>query len=474
MKRMILFFSTLLPIFSDGVAITPEQFAKDFLESNIELQMQQSSGQSAVHELESNWGRYIPRVYGKGSISEDKSDPLMPQLPHHLKQQSTEVGLETNTSYGVGINLGVKQDWSTQTVNTAEMERARSEVFGKVSIDLLKNIGGRIDRKQQSSWTNSQELSTIQLETQKDYLLFQALSLFAQYNYLKEQRVVTEEIEKNAQMLVTLADKRNRQGLKNQRDQLIYRSNLSSIKNSLLAIDHRLIDLRSQLGSIMGKEGEESDFHCPLNLINAPMVIPSLTQTNRQTQLFHTQLEVAANEKDVADYQLLPDLKIIASWQGIGNQEQLNDSWDDSLGRNKERQAIELQLTMPLSFSAEREKLSSKMQLRKKASDQIRQAEIDHRQNNQELQQRYQLSQQKIEAAKRHRENENEKYLNELQEFKKGMRNTMDLVQFQNDYLKAKLMEAEVYWERFNTFNQLLLENDSLKTEYSKGNKIWK
>ena len=198
MKKFIIANGIMLALVNTGLALTPQQFARDFIKNNLELKINENIAQSSIHEIESNWGRYTPSLMAKLGWSEDKSDPLMPQLPHHLEQSYGEVGIASQTAYGIGVNLSTKQDSSNQTVNTSDLERARSEIAGKISVDLMKNIAGRIDLHQQRNWPKLQEIAKMQQVEKNEILLFQALSLFAQYNYLQEQSSVTKEIEKNA------------------------------------------------------------------------------------------------------------------------------------------------------------------------------------------------------------------------------------------------------------------------------------
>ncbi len=486
MKIYIWSFAFSLSFLSSGVWASAEyQEFVDLLKSNnTQLKVLELDPDILSQRQKAYWGKYDTQLNVKTWLYKDNKDPDVATMPRNFQVKAIELSLSKKIGAGVRSTVWAQrmgQDFETQTptmtgFSSENQALAKNGIGASLNVDLLKNIGGQLDQVQEEGLILQDHLSETQKVKRQTIYLRQALHLFNQWILsVNEERLNRKSLEQ-AQQLWAQAKLRQKRGVRDNRELLVYHENVLNserrVLQSRLAVESIALEIQQQLGvaqvenllteRFLWKDLGGDD----LNILKKIKdIVPTQFGTSSvDHQLLSWQKQNIENRLSEFSRLKLPQLELELGAKNWGSEETQGESWSELKSRDKWEYQIALNLVFPLENRAAKashrsQKIAYKQyeyQKKEQLEKSLLKAKL--------LQEQASIYFRSWELGREVVRVSQTKYRNELKEYERGRSQAHDVVNFFNELQQRELelLHAMVVLKEV-IFDYLELNDELLK-----------
>ncbi len=459
-----------------------DDIAKMIVERNIIVESYSHQQKEFSHTSNQILGNYDYSLSLSVSKYRDKALQDSVATPSNINTNSYKLKMNKKWQYGIKSSLFVTNDQNEYTgvdfgtFSAQEYSKNKNYLGASLEVDLSQNIGGRIDRAILDNLDDQQELYKMSAQEKIESYLFLGISEFYQAILNGKRSNLYFEMKDSAMKLLRKAEVRRRKGVVDNRELLVYRSNLSSMNQLTIQSQNVLDKSKTNFAKYVDIDLDEKVFVGDVIISEKERLylrkiqrqdFASLAKKNRTVRIFKNQLKRDKRELKNSSRLLLPQMSLSFSAMGTGSDDNFGDSFKQARSFDKPQYAVGLSVTFPLGNRTARNKHSAMKHLVRRRQleyqDGIKNTTNDLKLVAAELSRLLKLS----DISRKHQQNEKKKYRNELKEYSRGRSGAKDVVQFQNDYFNAKIKTAEAVIGYKVALNRYLLMTGDISNYYS-------
>lgn len=194
--------------------------------------------------------RYGPELFSTATYGKTNRLPVMQQAPTFSPSETFEVGIRKKLSYGVDTSLSFFSDQSSSADNTI-VRSTSSGLKASVSVDIWKNLMGKIDSLQIKSLALQKQKAEIQFDVDRKSLEVGLRKIYWALVMNKEATAVTVEILGSSEKQLKESRKKMRESVGTTADVSRFAAQVSTQKATIAALKYQRATLILQLKQLL-------------------------------------------------------------------------------------------------------------------------------------------------------------------------------------------------------------------------------
>lgn len=326
-----------------------------------EILGQQIRAQEADNALTRFSDQFRPELYADFSYRRTKEEAFIEFQPIISPRTRAELGLRKNLNRGMSLEGSLVSD----NLNFDLPDGRRSPAIGyaqlSLALDLWKNFLGKKDHYSQAALNEMYSKNQILAQIGKSNFWIQLRSLFWQIVMLEEQKQIAKRVLKLSERQEADAQNRFRNGISDQAELALYRSQSASRADEILNIKFRQEQLLRSLRSMLPEiEDQKFTIKAPdSNKVRAE-VLSCIAQVQQQETppkeySFYDEVIEAAEkhyEAKISETKLYDDidLRFTGSLFTQAVDSQFYGAFEEGFSQSRQGFEVRLQLEVPFSL----------------------------------------------------------------------------------------------------------------------------
>ncbi len=439
---------------------------------DIKAQLEASNFQTTSFDERFQWN-----VTGKVSHSDSNEKAIAAFFPTFGPTYRYETGLNKKLKYGVQFDAGVFVDQQS-TTNKVIDQATRTGVTLGFSVDLWRNLFGRIDRAQYSDMNDMNKRSQLQADINSKVVMLEMRKLYWSIVANDLQTKITQQLLKTSQNQLNQARKRGQQFIADKGEIARYRAQVNSRVATIKSLEYQrdllIQSLKQSVPHLSSNQIRLAPVDLDKNYVNIYKcaqkigAYKEIPWDNTKIDEILSLVESSYKSKRIVTNRYSDvDLKLSSRLQNSGVDKGYSDSFDDFSGNGQIGYQVAIELSLPLGSSRSKSKqsqesvdynrfLSEKNQL-------LGQAQAKHTQ----IVSMVGLLKQAVESLKRNGDNLATSIRVSKRKFKQARISINDLIAEQDALLNSRLSEVDTKLQVIHTlldYFQTFTEDDCNST----------
>jgi outer membrane protein TolC len=310
-------------------------------------------GQQALDQSQYDW-----QIYGKALIEQTDEQPLIQFQPPSDPYKEFELGIKKKTHYGIELSVSAN---NTSLVSGSTIESAKFGPKVAISIDLLSNILGRLDRAKAQQFFTQKQIFELNKKISLQNTKTQVKLIYWGIESLKEQKdILSKQIKLHLSLLNDLRKKKN-DGFVESGDVLSAESQLQSLEAQRSILDYNITEQKKTLALLLPEISESlfllqrsslnseavATYNCVKKLKNQPPI-----ELSYQAKLVDLAKEKFEKQKTQFSSLNSPKLKLMGALTSSHTDQTSDQAIGDYLDKRKQGYQLGLNLVIPLGGSS--------------------------------------------------------------------------------------------------------------------------
>lgn len=383
-QTILIFFLTLLqPAWAEEFILN-EQVIFDMVKSGEppSLKEIESSLLTNQNQLAKFQDQFKLQAFSQGSYAKTKEEAIISFSPVFSPASDFAIGAKRNLKYGVQLETSIGAAKRDFTFSGTDTTATISKVSVNATIDLWKNLMGKITKAETESLQLALQSSKLQKNVQTQVFLNNVRMLYWQLVANDESLKISEKLLASAIKQEKDAVRRLKNSVADQGEVARYRAQVATRQSQITSQKFQrqqiLQALRQLLPELNGKDVSLGKLTLD-NTVDSVLQCVGMLQSKVETPLQYSLYDdlnqllssIQSQQVKIAEAYSKPDVVLRTGIQTSAVNETTADSFDEAFAEEREGYSVGVQLNIPLGFKDTKkqlvraEKLKTEYQIQK-------------------------------------------------------------------------------------------------------------